>query len=306
MITTLHLGLSYRCNFSCAHCYVHKAKDALTLPQYQAFLSAADRRGLLLVLYTFGEPLLADKLMDMTAYVHSLGISQTILTNGWYVNGETVDRLAQNGVTSYQVSLDSTIPSIHDANRGCAGAYDRAIRAIRVLKDRKMHVGINVTVTRQNQDALGDFLTLAEREGADRISFLAERRNGKLEGELSEEYLRVFRYAMARSQGGKIFFHDPRLLRHAADAYRQGVIDGKALERWQQMNGCHSGVSLSLEPNGDLYRCNLCRQTLLTNIASCEDMNTLLSERDGRSHEDFVCCSMLSKADQGVFDPSVH
>ena len=76
VITTLHLGLSYACNLKCKHCYVSKQKDMLNSETIKHIIDTLE--SLQIVIYTYGEPLLAKNLLEIASYVKSKNIMQLI------------------------------------------------------------------------------------------------------------------------------------------------------------------------------------------------------------------------------------
>lgn len=294
MITTLHLGLSYTCNFHCSHCYVHKKKDSLDVPAYKTIIKALYDQGLLVILYTYGEPLLSDKLEPVAGYANSLGISQTILSNGWLVDEERVKRYSDLGVNSYNISLDSMDPSFHDQNRNCVGSFDRAVAAIRLLVRSGKYVGIGMTVTERNVGEIEKVKRFACEEGVARVSFLAQRKDGLAVDICDSAYRNVFESAiLGKGKDTKFFFHDSKLLPDILSLYHRGAIDEDTYSRWWEMNSCHMAHSLSVEPNGDVHRCNLCASKM-GRIVLDGDIGSELRALIGGKYENFVCCPLLS------------
>lgn len=293
MITTLHLGLSYACNLNCEHCYVQRKKDVLSVEQYKQLIRQLCDRGLMVIMYTYGEPLLSDKLYEVAEYASSLGISQTALTNGWFLTEETVRKLEKCGINSYNISLDSPCEALHDSNRGRAGAWQRAMESLRLLVRLGKNVGIGYTVTEHNVDGMDGILKLAQDEGISRISFLAQRSDGLLAGPLQEEYLAMFRRAVTGDTGNvRCFFHDHRLIAELDKLDRLTGLDEDEYSRWYQMNICHAPYTVSVEPNGDMYRCNMCPEHIrsLAGGNICRVTDELLGEK----YESFICRPLLS------------
>lgn len=295
MITTLHLGLSYACNLSCKHCFVNRKNDNLSINQYKQIIDVLSEAGLLMLFYTYGEPLLSQKLPEVASYASLHKINQTILTNGWFLDCERLDELSSYGISNYMVSLDSTNASVHDANRGVEGAFDHAVSAIRVLVNNKKNVTIGCTVTEKNIHTLNNMVTFANQEGVKRISFLAHRNNGTLAEIIDQEYVDFFRDALLSNDGIQFFFHDPRLLPILSTAYEENIIDANDYYRWKDMLMCHTPYSISIGPDGSVSRCNLCPRTKYI-IGKNTDIPNLLNQviGDTTNDENPFCCSMFS------------
>jgi MoaA/NifB/PqqE/SkfB family radical SAM enzyme len=89
--------------------------------------------------------------------LHDAGIAVTVFTSGWSIPERTAAALA-DAVSSVAVSIDGADAVIHDAIRGRAGAFERAMKALDVLhrvKDERraagkscFTLGIDYTLTR--------------------------------------------------------------------------------------------------------------------------------------------------------------
>ena len=71
MINVLHIGLTYACNMNCKHCFVKKNKDSLTTIKIKELIDFLDTKGLMMVVYTYGEPLLAKNFEEISKYINN-------------------------------------------------------------------------------------------------------------------------------------------------------------------------------------------------------------------------------------------
>jgi radical SAM protein with 4Fe4S-binding SPASM domain len=92
-----------------------------------------------------------------------------LATNGTLVTKEVAHQIVDAGVRRVSISLDGADAATHDAFRGIPGAFDKALRGLRNLKDLGMSVQINMTIARHNAHQLPDVLALARRLGADAL-----------------------------------------------------------------------------------------------------------------------------------------
>lgn len=98
-----------------------------------------------LVSFGGGEPLLyADKLLDIVRICKEIGFRTYFPTNAYLIDEEMAKRIAQAGVFSIGISLDSLDRNTHDFLRGRQGCWERAIEAIELLKRHCPEVIINV------------------------------------------------------------------------------------------------------------------------------------------------------------------
>ena len=133
------------CNLECTHCINASGPDDPWLkpiaPEVaREAIREADELGVKEIYFTGGEPFLHGEIMGLLA--DALAVAPTtILTNGTLVDDAVADRLAAlaRGAAyslEIRVSLDDTDPEKNDRIRG-AGAFDKAVRAIQFLQDRK-------------------------------------------------------------------------------------------------------------------------------------------------------------------------
>lgn len=150
-----NLLITSRCNLKCFYCYVDAANRKVQDIEESALHELIDTlyaRGTRLVVLLGGEPLLYKNIGDIIAHIKKKGMVCELITNGYFV-GRHLDTLSL--CDSVCVSLDGDREA-HDHNRG-AGSFDKAVEAIRLLKERGIPTRIKAVFTRNNQRSL-DFL----------------------------------------------------------------------------------------------------------------------------------------------------
>lgn len=276
MIKQLHVGLSYKCNLDCKHCFVNKKEGILELNKVKRFIDILEKNGLLMVYHTYGEPLMNDDFFEFAEYLKYKKIYQILLTNGWFINDEIVQLIKNVGINRVMVSLDSAYSSKHDENRGKKGSYEKSLNALKLLNKYNIKSGISFTCTNKNINEIYEIVKIAEEEKVCYISFLAERNNCKINLELHDEYIDLFRKAVKNDLN--YFFHDIRLNNHLETLMRKGLINYTVYNKFKLTNRCQIMENLSLAPNGDLYKCNFISKEAIANLNSFEDMELLYSK----------------------------
>lgn len=293
MINTLHLGLSYNCNMKCKHCFVNKQNDNLDIDTLKKTIDYLEERGLFFVIYTFGEPLLAKSLWDVSKYVVSKGLIQTLMTNGSLINEKTIIQLKKHKINNIYISLDSINKEKHDNNRNYKGAYEKAIKAIKLLVKNDFNVGIATTINDNNVLEMKELLSLAKSLKVNSISFLRERKSSILADINNIEYYNDFyKEYICSNKKINVLFHDPSLLKITKDLYEEGKIDINTYEKYYDMNSCHYSTTLSIEPNGNVKNCNLINNKI-GNINET-DIKSLLKE-GSEKNECISCYTKFSK-----------
>lgn len=150
----LGLEITARCNYNCIHCFNATGNGRLysqmTLAQVEGLLDEARDMGVNAVLLTGGEPLLHPQFLDVVAAVYERGMFVfEINTNGRLLNAELLDRIASFGFKpEMKISFDGL--GFHDWMRGCSGAEDDALRAIRLCVSKGFPVRVQMNINRKN------------------------------------------------------------------------------------------------------------------------------------------------------------
>jgi len=161
-----------RCNLHCAHCYADsKDRDypgELSTGEGRALLADLASFGVPTVLFSGGEPLLREDLLDLAAEARALGMRTVLSTNGTQIDDATAERIAAAGVSYVGVSIDA-IGARHDKLRGSKGAYERTLEGIAASKRAGLRTGLRFTLHGLNYDQLGAVFDLAEEIPVDRL-----------------------------------------------------------------------------------------------------------------------------------------
>ena len=160
-------NLTRRCNLFCMHCYAD-AHDRdypgeLTAEEGRALLDDLAAFGTPVVLFSGGEPLTRPDLFELADYARTKGLRCVLSTNGTLITPEVAQRILDSGFTYAGISIDG-IGAVHDKVRGKQGAYEEAMRGLRLCRDAGIRVGLRFTVHRRNLDQLPAVLDLLESE----------------------------------------------------------------------------------------------------------------------------------------------
>ena len=161
-------NLIRRCNLTCKHCYsisgdVDFAGELSTAEVFAVMddLKAFHVPALIL---SGGEPLMRKDIFEISARAKRMGFYLGLSTNGTLIDAELAGRISAAGYDYVGISLDG-IGATHDRFRRKAGAYAKALGALRLLRDRSVKVGVRFTMTADNASELPAMLDLIEREG---------------------------------------------------------------------------------------------------------------------------------------------
>jgi len=147
---------SRKCMLNCIHCGATKEKYSkeLTTEQIKKVIDELAEIKVRFFAVTGGEPLLRKDMLDILSYASKKGIKTGIATNGFLIDKEMANRIKEAHISSIQISLDGT-EETHNKIRQNAESYQRAINAIRFLKELKIPiVSVATTVTPMNLDEM--------------------------------------------------------------------------------------------------------------------------------------------------------
>lgn len=151
---SLDLAITNKCNLRCEYCSHFggpgDVEKEVPLGEWLLFFEELRRCSVMSVTLQGGEPFYRDDLKAIVQSVVSNGIRFGILSNGTLVTDEMAAFLADTGrCDEVQVSIDGSIPAIHDSFRG-KGNFQKAIQGIERLKHYNLSVSVRVTIHKEN------------------------------------------------------------------------------------------------------------------------------------------------------------
>ena len=148
--------LTARCNFNCPMCYVHQSAatidamgEELSAPKWLEIASAAQKKGMIFVLLTGGEPLMRRDFFEIYDGLKKLGLMISINTNGSVMDGETLERFIKDPPIRFNISLYGGSNETYKNMCGLA-VYDKVKDNIRVLRKAGVPVSLNLSITQYN------------------------------------------------------------------------------------------------------------------------------------------------------------
>jgi len=186
-----------RCNLRCVHCYSSSKnkfyEDELSTDQGKALIDDLAEFGSPVILFSGGEPLMREDLLELALYATSKSMRAVVSTNGTLISKDMARDLKSVGLSYVGVSLDG-VGETNDKFRGVKGAFDLALTGIRNCQDAGIKVGLRFTINKRNAGDIPDIFNLLEEEEIPRVCFyhlVYSGRGSKLvEEDLSHEETR--------------------------------------------------------------------------------------------------------------------
>lgn len=160
--SVMYVELTYRCTCKCSFCDRWKigpemASRELTTEEMKKLFKDAYGIGVRYVGFTGGEAFLRKDIFELGEYARSLGMNITVASNGTLINEGNIERIAKT-FNSIAISMDGFKKETHDSLRGVEGVYDKAMRALELIKQHKLPVTVNMVVNSKNYLEIDDYL----------------------------------------------------------------------------------------------------------------------------------------------------
>ena len=160
----LHVAITTRCPASCVGCYLDAGPSGshVAIDDLERTLAAASAAGVFTVAFGGGEPLTHPAIGELADRARAHGLTPVVTTSGIGMTAERAREL--RSFAQVNVSHDG-VGEAYEAVRGFDGAHV-AERAIALLIEAGVAVGINVVLTRASFGAHGEGLEATCARGA--------------------------------------------------------------------------------------------------------------------------------------------
>jgi len=157
-----------KCNLECEHCHARADEsdrpDELTTEEgktrvIDALAEVQDFRSLI---FSGGEPLVREDLVELVAHAKKRGFYPIIATNATLITPDVARALKRAGTLGIAASVDSMKDEVHDAFRRKKGALRLAREGIANAAAEGMYIQINITASKINQKELPEIIAFAD------------------------------------------------------------------------------------------------------------------------------------------------
>ncbi len=163
------IEVTARCNLHCAHCYINLPADDRDARErelsYQELCDLLDQivdEGCLWLLLTGGDPFIRPDFLDIYTYAKKKGLLITIFTNGTTITPRIADHLAEWRPFAVEITLYGRTQETYERVTGVPGSYERCIRGIELLMERKLSLKLKSVIMTLNKHEVWDMEAYAE------------------------------------------------------------------------------------------------------------------------------------------------
>ena len=144
-------AVNYKCQLQCPHCsagnHLQSGTRELSTKEAKALIDESQDFGVTIIAFTGGEPLLRKDIFELISYVDQKKAMPILFTNGLLLTDDVVEKLADAGLYTLFVSLDSPIPEEYDRLRGSPGLFKIAMQGLKKMKAKGTFVGFSSYAT---------------------------------------------------------------------------------------------------------------------------------------------------------------
>jgi len=150
--------LTCRCNLRCVMCYTDcfnrpdKVREELATADILRIMDELAEAGCLDLCLTGGEPLARPDFFDIYDHAHAAGFLVTLFTNGTLITEAIADRLAALPPHLIEISLHGLTEQTFELVTQGQGSHARCMKAIGLLRDRKLPLLLKTTAMTVNKD----------------------------------------------------------------------------------------------------------------------------------------------------------
>lgn len=251
------LEVTRRCPLECQHCYNNLAmgdlearRRELSKEEYFKILDDLAAMGVLWLLFTGGEIFARKDFLEIYTYAKQKGFLITLFTNGILINEKIADYLREYPPFTVEITLYGRTKETYEALTAMPGSFERCMRGIRLLLDRKVPLKLKTVGTSINKHEVAGMKEFAEQELGVEFKF-DSLINPRIDCSLAPLNVRL-----APEDVVALDLHWPKVAaEHRANLQRE--IEAPAVER-TKVYSCGGGLkSFAIDPYGLMSICVL-------------------------------------------------
>jgi len=147
-LRSANVNVTDRCCFKCVMCnqWSNPAKNELSTDEWKDVFRQLKKMGVRRINISGGEPLLRSDIAELIDFATSLGLGTTLLTNGFLLDEDKLQKLIESGLDSISISVDG-VGAYFEKVRGFPGAYEKVEHACRSVSRESQRGSIRASVS---------------------------------------------------------------------------------------------------------------------------------------------------------------
>ena len=143
------------CDLACKHCRASAQPLAhssqLTTAEAENLIDQIAEMQVPLFVFTGGDPLKRPDIFHLIEHTAHQGVHAALTPSATpLLTREAIFRMKEAGLARLAVSLDGSVPEIHDSIRGIPGTWERTLAAIQWANEAKLPIQVHTVVSRLN------------------------------------------------------------------------------------------------------------------------------------------------------------
>jgi radical SAM protein with 4Fe4S-binding SPASM domain len=165
------IEVTRRCPLHCLQCYNNVALEdqearsrEMSRDEHFRLLDELAEMGCFWLLYTGGEIFARKDFLEIYTYAKKKGFLITLFTNGTLINQTVADYLAEWPPFAIEITLYGRSKETYEALTSVPGSYDRCLKAIELLRERRLPLKLKAVSTTVNKHEVWAMKRFAEEE----------------------------------------------------------------------------------------------------------------------------------------------
>lgn len=147
------------CDLACKHCRASaqplRHPQELTTEEGKRLIDQVAKLQVPIFVFTGGDPVKRPDIYELVQHAVSCGVHPALTPSATpLLTRDVIFRLKEAGLARLAVSVDGSVPEIHDAVRGVAGTYTRSLDVVRWANEAGLPIQVHTTVSRHNAQDL--------------------------------------------------------------------------------------------------------------------------------------------------------
>lgn len=225
----VHMIPTRRCNLSCTYCNEYDTHSPpVPIEELTKRVDHLAALGTSIITMSGGEPLLHPELDDLIRRIRGHGMIAALITNGYLLTADRIERLNRAGLDHLQISVDNVQPD--DVSKKSLKVLDRKLQLL--AENAEFHVNINSVLgsgVNHPEDALEVTRRAVAYGFASTVGIIHDG-SGQLRG-LNERQQQIFQQVrdVAKSSFSRINVYNP---------FQEKLVAGKPNNWWR----CRAGA----------------------------------------------------------------